>query len=123
MKSKPIVIWNGFDGSLETLCPNIKIAAEILQVSVNTLKQYVDSGKKYNRKYVSHYYTDDVDNKKTNIIFPIQQLRNNQIVNQFRTLLEAAEHTGLTRYKISDLCNSGDLDCWNCTWKNLKKLV
>ena len=106
-------------GSLITLYYSTQSAAKTLQVSNDFIIKLINSGEIYNRKIYKFYDSETFSNGCS--IYPIKQYNVNtgEIINQFKTITEAAVILNYHRNNISKCIKSQGviLDKWGYGWK------
>ena len=104
-------------GTLKTLYYSVDAAAKALNISSTLLLKIVESGEIYNRKM--YKYFDCVSFSTGNTIFPIKQynMETGEIINQFRTITDAAKELNYHRNNIYMCMKNNTTDRWGYGWK------
>ena len=115
---KPVEQISTF-GEIITLYYCAAEAARAANVSYQQMVQTIENNVRLGRYYYRWYYAED--NTQEEPFFPIEQRLNGEVVNRFKSVLEASKALEYGRNTITKLINSGELDQWGCTWHKITK--
>lgn len=122
--NKPVIEINAFNGAIERIFYSLKSASIELNISTTKLNNLILFGLLYNRKYYTFFYKEDNPNKCGEFNFSyIEQYNpyNNEIINQFKTITEAAKELNYSRNVISKCIHTGEPDKYGYCWRKLNK--
>ena len=107
-------------GTLTKLYYSIQSAANELNISKELLTKIIDNNELYNRRFYKYYHYSDFGSNKI-IIYPIKQynVQTGEVINQFKTITDAAKTLGYHRNSISKCIQSNGtvVDKWGYGWK------
>lgn len=113
-KLRPVIEIDKF-GTLITLYYDINEVAKKLNIGINAVEKIINEGKVIDHHIFMFYYEEDYNALPDN--FPIKQINSNgEIVNQFHTIVEAANAVKIHRNTISKIINTGIPDYYGCIW-------
>lgn len=118
MKPKPIEQISAWGGTLIKLFYSVGEAAKAADVSYSKMLELIKTGALYNH-YRYKPYGEPMGKKTT--FYPIQQYdkNTNETINEFKTIVEAAETLGIGRNIISRHIKNGTPDSDGYYWRKV----
>lgn len=115
--------YNNFGYLTKIYCSDY-VAAEELEMGIESFRNLLRSGALYNHRRYKFYYAKGFGLKNDGY-YPIKQYdpESGIVINQFHTIVEAARVMGYHRNRISDCIysNGERLDKWGFAWKRISK--
>lgn len=107
-RNKPIILTNTVTGEITTF-PSMQKAAEFLNVSVTTVRNYLDNNSSYNEYALSLVKVEDKNIKKLSSkpqSIMLTSTNDSNIVKEFPTIKDAAEFLGVNRSSLNYILNN-----------------
>ena len=119
--NKPIEEISVFNPKITRIFYSIQSAAKELNITPNQLIRIIQRQEVFNRHLYKFYYKED--SIIVEDFFPIQQYdpETQEVINQFKTITEAARDLEYSRNNISKCIHTGEPDRYGYCWRKLNK--